>query len=180
MSISTHWPHGEIETLFDQTQVEAAIATMAKTIGRDLAGREVLLLCVMNGGIVFTTQLMMQLQLPLKLDYVHATRYGDRETGGSIDWLARPRESLRDKHILVVDDILDEGETLKAIVDFCSRQEPAQINTAVLVEKQHQRRRADVQVDYRGLLVPDRYVFGYGMDCEGYGRNLPGIYAFKQ
>lgn len=167
------------ELLFSREEVESTIAAMADSINRDLLDRDLLLLCVMNGGIVFTTQLMMRLTLPLRLDYVHASRYGERQTGGAINWRARPRENLRDRSVLVVDDILDEGYTLEAILDFCREAGAAEVKTAVLVEKRHPRPRADVPVDYRGLTVPDRYVFGYGMDCEGYGRNLPGIYAFK-
>lgn len=176
---SESWLCENAELIYKQAEVEAAIATMAANINAELGHDDVLLLCVMNGGMAFTTQLMFQLNMPVQLDYVHATRYGDRQVGGAIRWLAEPHEKLRERRVLVADDILDEGQTLRAIVEYCYRQGAAEVNTAVLVEKQHQRRSAEVHADYRGLLVPDRYVFGYGMDCEGYGRNLSGIYAHK-
>ena len=168
--------------LYSQADIQAAIANMAAAIKKDLEQKEVLVLCVMKGAVPVTAALMQQLSLPLaiKLDYIHATRYGNALSGGEIRWLALPQTELKGQTVLVVDDIFDEGHTLRAIVDYCYAQQAGLVKTAVLVEKQHQRKAHAFKVDYVGLSVPDQYVFGFGMDCEGWGRNLNEIYALKQ
>lgn len=166
------------ECLADETQVRAAIAQLARRISEDLSGSFPLLLCVMKGGVVFSGQLLTQLQFPLEFDYVHASRYGDATEGGRLDWRVSPSTSLAGRHVLVLDDILDVGSTLDAICVACREQGAASVHTAVLVDKQHGRKaRSGLRADYTGLEIPDRFVFGYGMDYRGYWRNAPGVYA---
>lgn len=168
------------ECLYNRAQVETAIDDMANHITRDLQQLNPIVLCVMNGGLVATSELVLRLPFALQLDYLHCSRYRNTHTGSDeLQWIARPQLSLAGRHLLIVDDILDEGLTLQAIIDYCRAQQAASVAVAVLVEKQHTRRLATVKADYCGLLVPDRYVFGFGMDSENYWRNLPGIYAFK-
>ncbi|MDX5300066.1 MAG: hypoxanthine-guanine phosphoribosyltransferase [Gammaproteobacteria bacterium] len=170
----------EADCLCTQAQVEAAITQMASAISERLAQRNPLILCVMNGGLILCGQLLTRLPFPLQASYIHATRYRQETTGGILDWKVRPDMPLKGRTILIVDDILDEGTTLAAIVDYCSAQGAEAVLTAVLVDKQHDRKaRPDLKGDFTGLYVEDRFLFGYGMDYKGYWRNASGIYAVK-
>lgn len=164
------------ELLHDSTSIAQALDRMASEITAQLARSNPLALVVLTGGMIPASGLLTRLDFPLEIDYLHATRYRGATVGGQLHWKARPTIPLVDRHVLLVDDILDEGHTLQAIVAECRQQGAASVRSAVLVEKQHQRR-INITADFVGLVVPDRYVFGYGMDYKGYLRNLPGIYA---
>ena len=163
--------------LFDNKAVDAAIVRMAEKITRDLAGSDPLLLCVMNGGLILTGRLAPLLDFPLQIDYLHATRYRDEVRGGGLNWLSYPRERLAGRPVIVVDDILDEGNTLKAVCDYALEQGATKAYGAVLVEKLHQRRIDGVRAECIGLQIEDKFVFGFGLDYKGYLRNAPGIFA---
>lgn len=167
------------EQLYSQAEVEAAIDSMAVQINERLAGSDPLLLSVMVGGLVTTGHLLPRLDFPLQLDYMHASRYGSKTSGGALEWHARSREELTGRTLLVVDDILDEGVTLAAIIEDCLRLGAAAVYSAVLLQKERPRE-LDIAADFVGLAVPDRFVFGYGLDCYGYGRNATGIYALPE
>jgi len=167
------------DCLFDQATVEAALDRMAESINRDMASRDAVVICIMNGGLVASGLLMPRLRFPLRLDYLHASRYRERTAGTELHWKVDPTQPLAGKDLLIIDDILDEGYTLEAIIRFCHEQSPASVRAAVLVQKEHDRG-VRPPVDYIGLTVPDRYVFGYGMDYKGYWRNAPGIYAVAE
>ncbi len=170
----------EADTLFDERQVEQAIAEVAERINGELADRNPVVFCVMNGGLVFAGKLLPKLGFPLELSYLHATRYRNATSGGELFWKAKPEVSFIDRDVLIIDDILDEGHTLHAIIEFCRHAGARQVHTAVLVDKLHDRKASpDLKADYVGLSCADRYVFGYGMDYKGYWRNAPGIYAVK-
>jgi len=164
------------DCLYDQHAVNIAFQRMADAINRDMAGSDALVICVMNGGLVASGQLLPRLGFPLRLDYMHASRYRERTSGDELHWRVDPTQSLAGKDVLIIDDILDEGYTLDAILAHCAREAPASIRAAVMVRKEHERG-VRPPVDYVGLSVPDRYVFGYGMDYKGYWRNARGIYA---
>lgn len=168
----------EADCLYTDEQVKAAIVRMAAEISERIAGSDPLVLCVMTGAVVPMGQLLTHLDFPLQIDYVHATRYRGATAGGEIHWLAQPRTPLDGRVVLVVDDILDEGATLAAIIDECHRAGAAEVYSAVLVEKMHDRKNG-LEADFVGLQVEDRYVFGYGMDYKDYLRNAPGIFAVK-
>lgn len=168
------------DCLYDTHAVEQAFDRMAQEINQELADKNPLLLCVLTGGIVTAGYLLPRLNFPLELDYIHATRYrGELSGGDALHWLARPRTSLDGRVVLIVDDILDEGYTLAGILKECHTLGAAQIYSAALVRKLHARCVPDLEVDFIGLEVEDRYVFGYGMDYKEYLRNAPGIYAVK-
>jgi hypoxanthine phosphoribosyltransferase len=164
------------ECLFDQASVDEAIRRMASRVDTLLEGRETVTLCVMTGAVVVAGKLLPLIAAPLLLDYVHATRYRGNTSGGDLTWERVYKASLADRCVLVVDDILDEGYTLDAIVRHCVEAGARHIVTAVLVEKCHDRG-CGFRADVVGLTVPDRYVFGYGMDYKGWLRNAPGIFA---
>lgn len=149
---------------------------MAGTIVRVLAARNPLLVCIMTGGVVPFGKLLPRLQFPLEIDYVHATRYAGQLAGGELRWKAGPSVDPRGRAVLLVDDIFDEGTTLAAIEQRYVDAGAASVHKAVLVVKRRPRTQ-NITVDFVGLEVPDRYVFGYGMDYKGYLRNAPGIFA---
>lgn len=168
----------EADCLYTHEQVRHAIERMAGQVTSRLAGENPLVLCVLTGALIPTADLLMFLDFPLEVDYVHATRYGSATCGGELSWIARPRTSLEDRVVLVVDDILDEGITLAAILEACKASGAREVLSAVLVDKHHDRKNG-LEADFVGLQVPDRYVFGYGMDYKNYWRNAPGIFAVK-
>ena len=168
--------YDEAECLFERHQVEAAIAQMAEAITAQLAEKDPLVLAVMSGAMIPAGILLSHLDFPLQIDYLHASRYRGETSGGELHWRVRPRYALRGRVVLIIDDILDEGLTLQAIIESCREQGAAEVYSAVLVRKQHQRN-IGIAADFVGLEVEDRYLFGYGMDYKEYLRNAPGIFA---
>ncbi len=166
----------QADCLFDEAQVEAALDHMAAAITLELAGANPVAVCLMNGGAVPFGKILTRLQFPLQVDYVHATRYGARIQGGDLEWIAGPLVAARDRTVLLVDDILDAGTTLAAIEARYRADGAKRVCKAVLTRKDRPREVA-IDVDFVGLDIPDRYVFGYGMDYKSYLRNAPGIYA---
>ena len=162
--------------LHTEAEVEAAIDSMAEKINAVLETLNPIVLCVMNGGIVTAGKLLTKLNFPLTLDAINVSRYGDQISGSEINWLQKPTSCLKDRTILVIDDILDQGLTLQAIYQYCQEQGASHIYSAVLIDKQLTKRKP-VQADFIGLSVADHYLYGYGMDYKGYLRNAPGIYA---
>lgn len=153
-----------------------AIHRLGLEISSQIAHANPIVICVMNGGLVFAGHLMTQFAFPLQIDYIHASRYHDQITGNALTWFATPRADLSGRTVLLIDDILDEGITLQAIVEKCRMLGANAVYSAVLVEKSIQRQ-SDIRANFVGLTVPNRYVFGFGMDVHGYWRNLPAIYA---
>ena len=168
------------ELLFTEAECRAALQKVADAISHDLSDKYPLLLPVMGGAVVFTGQLLPLLRFPLDFDYVHVSRYGDKLQGGNFNWLRMPNpEQIAGRHVVILDDILDEGHTLLAVKQWCEDQGAAEVRIAVLAEKLHDRCVDGICADYIGVEVPDRYVFGFGMDYYEQGRNLPAIYALK-
>ena len=165
------------DCLHTEAEVEAAIDALAGQVSTALSDRNPLLLCLMNGGLVFSGKLLTRLAFPLQIDYLHATRYLDKTQGSELEWHRLPALSLHERDVLILDDILDEGATLAAVVEHCRAQGAATVLTAVLVDKRHERKMAGIRADFVGLRVEDRYLYGYGMDYRGYLRNAAGIYA---
>ncbi len=170
----------EAECLVDQQTVKAAIDRMASCIHADLANRLPVVLSVMHGGMIVGGELLTRLHFPLEVGYVHASRYGFSTVGSELEWLSPAPAMVQGRTVLLVDDILDEGVTLLSIKQACLQLGATQVLTAVLLEKDHDRKACPgYHADYTGLVIPDRFVFGYGLDIEGLWRNAPGIYALK-
>lgn len=168
----------QAELLIPADQVQAALHRVAQQINAALSDTHPLVLSVMGGAVVFSGQLLPLLNFPLDFDYVHVSRYGDARTGGAMHWKVAPHESVRGRVVLLLDDILDEGHTLAALQQRVMELGAARCYSAVLADKQHGKPKP-VQADFVGLQLPNRFVFGYGMDIEGAWRNLPAIYAVK-
>ncbi len=168
----------EAELVFSQETVATALNRLAEEITLQLADKNPLVFCVMNGGLVFCGQLLPLLKFPLTVDYLHATRYGDETTGGILRWRVAPSQGVQGRTVLVVDDILDEGVTLAAIGEKLRSLGAKEVFTAVFADKQHGRPKP-LTADFVGLQVPNRFLFGFGMDVQGAWRQLPAIYAMK-
>lgn len=165
------------QVVHDRVVIEAAITRMGAQITRVLEGERAVFLTVLHGGLMFAGPLALAIGCDLEFDYVHATRYRGSTQGGGLHWLRKPQAVMRDRTVILADDILDEGHTLAALRDACLSQGARRVLLAVMCEKQHARRVPGLAADFVGVRVPDRYVFGYGMDYHEQGRNLPGIYA---
>lgn len=167
------------DLLFSEQEVEAALDIMAEKINTVLADLNPLILCVMNGGIVVAGKLITRLTIPLTIDAINASRYQNQTAGGSIEWILKPTTPLKNRNILIIDDILDEGITLAAIHDYCLEEGATAVFSAVLLDKNLGRLKP-ISADFIGIEVENRYLFGYGMDYKGYLRNASGIYACKE
>lgn len=163
--------------LYTQEQVELAINTMATRISKDLGAANPVLLPIMNGGMTLAAALLKLLQFPLQLDYLHVTRYREGISGGEVSWIYKPRIDIAGRSVLIIDDLLDHGITLREAVNYCQAAGATNVLCAVLVVKQLENRTGLDSVDYHALTTPDKYLFGYGMDYKTYWRNAPGIYA---
>ncbi len=157
-------------------EMERALDRMAVEIRAQLAGKDPLVLCIMTGAAIAVGRLLPRLDFQLRLGYLHATRYRGATSGGEVHWEYRPGAAIQGQHILLVDDILDEGITLDAAARACREDGALSVRSAVLVEKDRPRA-GDFTADIVGIKVPNRYVYGYGLDYKGYFRNAPGIYA---
>jgi hypoxanthine phosphoribosyltransferase len=168
------------DLLHDRAELDAVIAGMGRRIDAALAGQRAVFLTVMNGALIFAGQLALSIGTDLEFDYVHATRYRGATTGSELHWLRAPMVSLQDRIVLLVDDILDEGHTLKAVREDCYRRGARQVLIVSLCTKRHDRLVEGIAADFNGIELPDRYVFGFGMDYHEQGRNLPAIYALRE
>jgi hypoxanthine phosphoribosyltransferase len=159
-------------------EVQAALKRVAAQVSERLATSYPLVLAVMGGAVIFAGQILPLLHFPLDFDYIHASRYGDATRGAHVDWRVTPPAAARGRAVLVLDDILDGGETMAAIRDRLLELGVASFQCAVLVEKMLPRPKP-ITPDFVGLKIEDRFVFGCGMDAKGFWRNLPEIRAMK-
>jgi hypoxanthine phosphoribosyltransferase len=159
--------------------VQAALDRMAIQINARLAGHHPLVITVMNGGLIFAGQLLPRLGFPLELSYVHVRRYGNETSGGELVWITGPHEPVRGRTVLLLDDILDEGRTLATIRARLLEQGADEVLIAAFALKERAGHSA-VAADFIGVRVPDRFVFGFGMDVAGAWRNLPAIRALRE
>ena len=180
------------DLIYDRAAIDAAIAGMADAIAADYIGQVPanrmgdsfvpVFLTVMHGALPFAGQLALELGargLDLQFDYLHATRYRGSNQGGELVWKHRPATALYGRRVLIADDILDEGHTLAEVRRWCIEQGANDVRIAAMTVKDHDRCVAGIRADYVGLHLPDRYVYGFGMDYHEQGRNLPAIYALK-
>jgi len=170
------------EEIVSADQVQAAVRHVADVLNqrfdKDEAGEFPLVLGVMGGAVVFTGHLLPQLTFPLEFDYIHVTRYGDLDRGGEVVWKVIPRQDVKGRTIIIVDDILDEGETLAHVKQRLLDMGAAEVILAVFADKELGKVKP-VYADIVGLTVPNQFVGGFGMDAHGYWRNLPGLWVIR-
>jgi hypoxanthine phosphoribosyltransferase len=168
--------HSSADLLFDQQAVDQGIADLAMKVAGDCEDNFPLVLCVMNGGLYLTGQLLRHWDFPMTLDYVHATRYRLATLGKDVLWKAYPQNEIKDRHVIIVDDIFDQGYTLEEVKSYCIKHGAKKCSSVFLIRKSHDRKKADIQPDYVGLECGDCYVYGAGMDLNGHFRNLSSIH----
>jgi len=166
------------ECLYSTAEINEALDRMAIDITHQLKDTNPLILCVMTGALIPAGHLLTRLHFPLEVDYIHVTRYRGTTRGGDLHWLVEPRQSLTNRTILIIDDIMDGGLTLAAIIDYCKQNKAKKTYTAVMVSKNRIREPGvNFEPDFVGVTTEDKYLFGFGLDYEEYLRNIPGIYA---
>lgn len=165
--------------LFDQETIQNSVQKLANQLNDDYKDKAVVFLTVMNGGMIFASDLSKYLNLNMEMDYVQVSRYGLETLGGQLIWKHQCETNLKDKHVILVDDIFDEGYTLMAVDEWCKEQGAKSVKSVVMVSKKHDRGYASYQVDYHGLTVDDLYIFGYGMDYQEKLRHLVHIYYLE-
>ncbi len=168
------------ECLITEHRIAAAYDKLATTLNLHYANLNPIILVVLNGGLIPAGHLLTRLAFAHQMDYLHATRYKNNQATDKLIWKAGVDLELKNEHVLLVDDIFDEGITLKRIVEELQTHQPASLMTCCLLDKKHQRKVDDFYVDFIGMEVEDRYIYGCGMDYHGYLRHLPGIYALKE
>lgn len=164
------------EMIYSAEAVADTVRRMAAEITAVLSDKNPLVLSVMGGAVVFTGQLLPLLNFPLDFDYLQVSRYHGQTCGGEIRWKVEPEKQVHGRVVLVLDDILDEGITLAAIREWVIQHGAVACYSAVFADKQTGRPKP-VSADFSGVVLPDRYVFGFGMDIYGAWRNLPAVYA---
>lgn len=170
----------QADCLYDYAAINTALDKMALEITEKLSDTNPIMLTVMTGALIPAGHLVTRLPFPIEMDYIHVTRYRGSMRGGDLHWLVEPRSSLKDRTVLIVDDIMDGGLTLSAIIDYCKQANAKAVYTAVFVNKLREREpTVDFEPDFVGVTTEDRYLFGFGLDYEEYWRNVPGIYAVK-
>ena len=164
--------------MYTEIEIKTVIQNIADQVNQTIKTDDLYVLCVMNGALIFAGQLLPRLEKYIKYSYIHATRYAASLTGGPIHWLVKPSKDIEGETVLILDDILDEGITLREIVATCEAMKAKAIYTAVLFDKEIVKEKSYIP-NFIGLKVPNRFVFGYGLDCKGLGRNLPHLYALN-
>lgn len=168
--------------LYSAAEIKSALDKMAAHMQKELAFKNPIFLTVMNGGLFVASELCLRLNFPLQMDYIHATRYQGKVTGASIHWKHEPSLSLENRTVVIIDDILDGGITLKAIHDYCYGHGAEKVYTAVLMDKINARLPEGMtHADFTAISEPEtQYLYGFGLDYHDYLRNIPGIYAIAK
>jgi len=164
------------EILIDEQTLQIRIKELAKEISRDYAGKDLLLICILRGGIVFLVDLMRHITVPHQLDFMAVSSYGAgaRQSGGSVRLSLDLKTDIRSKDVLLVEDIVDSGNTIAYVLEFLKTRQPRSLKVCTLLDKE-ERRETSVPINYRGFSIPNKFVFGYGLDLDEYYRNLPFI-----
>jgi hypoxanthine phosphoribosyltransferase len=171
-------PYKELlsEILVDETNLQRRIAELGKEISKDYAGQDLLLICLLRGAVLFLTDLMRQIDIPHTIDFMAVSSYGEgaRESSGSVRITMDIRTDIRDKNVLIIEDIIDSGNTLSSVMDLLQARNPKSLRACTLLDKT-ERREVDVPIQYVGFDIKDKFVFGYGLDLDEYYRDLPFI-----
>jgi hypoxanthine phosphoribosyltransferase len=169
------WMDENLEILFDEQAIEQRVAELAAQISHDYEGKDLVLVCILKGAALFTADLSRHLTIPVTLDFVHVSSYGNATVSSRTITVKKDIDTdIRGKNVLLVDGIIDTGGTITFLIEQCRERGPASLKVVTLLDK-HSRRTADFPIDYRGFEVPDIFVVGYGMDCGEKYRNLPYI-----
>ena len=160
--------------LFTSAQIRQRVAGLGAAISKDFAGRDLIVVAVLKSSVIFVADLLRTLSIPVELEFIRARSYRRTRSQGTVEFLCLPEQLLSGKYVLVVEDIIDTGRTLSAVLDTLAAEGPAQLAVCALLDKPA-RREAAVQADYVGFTIEDHFVVGYGLDYEQHARELPDI-----
>ena len=167
----------QLNILISRKEIAEAVNRLAREIERDYQGKQPLLIGVLKGSFVFMADLIRQIDLPLELDFVRLASYGaGRESSGKVEVVQWPQMPVTNRNVLVIEDIVDTGTTTSFLLNYLKKKKPASLKLCALTDKPS-RRSVTVPIDYLGFTVPNKFVVGYGLDCDEKYRNLPDIYA---
>lgn len=166
------------EILVSEEKLRKRIKELGAEISRDYAGEDLHLICILRGGVLFLSDLMRSLTVPNTIDFMAVSSYGSsrRETTGQVRITLDLKDDISGRHVLLVEDIVDSGYTIASVLQFLETRHPKSLKVCTLLDKP-ERREVDVPIDYRGFTIPNKFVFGYGLDLDGYHRNLPFVAA---
>jgi hypoxanthine phosphoribosyltransferase len=169
----------QLKILISRDEIAKAVDRLAREINKDYQGKQPLLIGILKGSFMFVADLIRQLDLPLELDFVRLSSYGvARESSGKVKVIQGVKTPVKDRDVLVAEDIVDTGITTSFLLDYLKKKRPASLKLCVLTDKPSGRR-VPVRIDYRGFTVPDKFIVGYGLDCDERFRNLPDIYTLE-
>ncbi|HEY98234.1 MAG TPA: hypoxanthine phosphoribosyltransferase [Dehalococcoidia bacterium] len=172
--------HPERHTLFTREQIESAVNRLAAEITRDYRDKNPVLIGILKGVFIFMADLVRSMNFPLEVDFIRLSSYGSgKQTSGRVKIVQELSCQVRDRHVLVVEDIIDTGITVSFLLDYLEEKNPASLKLCALLDKPS-RRRKPVKIDYLGLTVPDKFLVGYGLDCDEQYRNLPDIFYLEE
>ncbi len=162
--------------LVDEQTLQARIRELGEEISRDYQGKDLHLLCILRGGVMFLTDLMRQIQVPHSIDFMAISSYGvgARQSSGQVRLTLDLRDDIQGRDVLLVEDIIDSGHTISNVLELLALRKPASLKVCTLLDKA-ERREVDVTIDYCGFRIADEFVFGYGLDLDEYYRNLPFV-----
>jgi hypoxanthine phosphoribosyltransferase len=164
------------EVLIPEDQLQERIKVLGETISRDYQGKDLHLICILRGGVMFLTDLMRRITVPHSIDFMAISSYGvgAREASGHVRLTMDLRDDIQGRNVLLIEDIVDSGHTLASVMGLLATRQPASLKVCTLLDKA-ERRESPVPIDYTGFVIPNKYVFGYGLDLDEYYRELPFI-----
>lgn len=166
---------GDIKILIKEKKLQQEIKKLAKKITKDYKGKELTLICILKGSTFFTVDLAKRIDNNLKIEFIQVSSYGSETvSSGEIELKLDLKESIEGKDVIIVEDIIDTGRTLSYLIEHLKGRNPSSLKLCTLLDKPD-RRKYDVNVDYVGFEIPDKFVVGYGLDCDEHYRNLPYI-----
>jgi len=164
--------------LFDEEQIAKRVKEMGQEISKDYEGNELVVISLLRGSFVFAADLVRAINVPVNIDFMTTSSYGySQSSSGIVEIISDIRTDIKDKNVLIVDDIMDSGNTMKEVVEYISKKQPKSIKTCVMLDKPS-RREADITPDYVGFTIPDVFIVGYGLNYGDYYRNVPYIFTF--
>lgn len=160
-----------LKVMFEESEIQMRIQEIAEQIDKDYEGKELVVVCVLKGAVFFTVDLVKKMKTPIELDMVQISSYQGTESTGNINFKKDLDNSIEGKNVLIVEDIIDTGRTLKFLKEYLLNKNPKSVKLAVFVDKA-ERREVEVEVDYTGFVIPNKFVVGYGFDVDEKGRNI--------
>ena len=162
--------------ILTEEQIQQRIKELGAEISRDYDGKELLIICILRGGVMFTTDIVRQISVPLAIEFMAVSSYGTgvRKSEGEVRITLDLNSSITDKHVLILEDIIDSGNTLASVIDMLKTRNPASLYICTLLDK-YERREVEVPIRYCGFKIKNEFVFGYGLDMDEYYRNLPFV-----